>query len=320
MIQSIRFHFASIKADDSIQLQTNDLATCDGQWVDIAGPIWPFVQASLQRLRVKVKPARRQNRNPTDPLVIHVELQDLGRTLPVSIRPSTTPIQLLQILREQGGLATQQCRLSVNGVNIPPGAPMSAWGLNADATVVLARLVATSQPESPGGSGPIRSYHVLIQPLDQTKPPFPVETYSNISVDGLKALIQDKEGIPPDQQRLVHGGRQLEDGRILSDYNIESGATIHLVLRLRGAKPVIYVCSPPEKTVEAQVQLSLVPEWEFSAIYPVVPAKAGPAGGQTITWIVKTLPDGSLRETQTGMDVSYLYWEAEYVSLGFPYS
>ena len=60
------------------------------------------------------------------------------------------------------------------------------------------------------------------------------DVYPSNTIQEIKILVQNKEGISPDQQRLIFDGEQLEDGRVLADYGVKHDSILHIVLRLRG--------------------------------------------------------------------------------------
>lgn len=81
------------------------------------------------------------------------------------------------------------------------------------------------------GASPVAAETIFVRTL--TGKTITVEISADQTIAELKEAILEEEGIPPEQQRLIFSGSQLEDARTLSDYNMHNESTVHLVLRLR---------------------------------------------------------------------------------------
>ena len=109
---------------------------------------------------------------------------------------------------------------------------------------------------------------------------------------------------------IIYDGVRISFDDTPYSHGIKDGDSIEVYLHQLGGKPVIYVYSPTETNVS--VALTLTHEWSFAAIYPVVPSKStSPGTCERIQWDVRTHLDGNLTELNTGLDVAYLFWEAQ---------
>ena len=112
--------------------------------------------------------------------------------------------------------------------------------------------------------------------------------------------------------RFSANSRRIDSSLTLEQSGFTGGEHVYCVKLPRGRKPVIYLLSP--EAIEVSVTLSLIPQWRFSSIYPIVSIHRPIHGSkEEITWRVRVHPGGELTELITGINVAYLFWEAQSV-------